>query len=409
LTSRLRAKHGVAIATAALLLLFGVWLDSTRTTQASVSLAAGPIGTHIDLLDSTTLMLQPRENLPPLAPAATVAAAPAPEAPRPRPPVSQERVIAPPPDRFVGETVPNAAPPKQLTDAPPTPGKGGTWAVMMGINNYPGSDHDLKSAVNDANDMDEALARFGVPSDHRLVMRDGQVSSSTMRASVDWLVRNAGPDSTAVFFYAGHVRKHGSSTEALVAADGSTMNDSELASRLSGLRAPRAWIAIAGCYGGGFTEVLKPGRVLTGAAPSNQLAYENSGFGRSYMVQYMVREAMIEGRAGSTAVEPAFQWADSALARDYPNRRPVEFDSASGFVDLRPAGAPPPNYSKPPAPSNAGTGSGGGSSGGGSPPPSTTTTTAPQDNCSLSFGLVKCQQGDPHEGNVGNIPRPSSP
>ncbi|MGI8683550.1 MAG: hypothetical protein ACR2MO_00340 [Acidimicrobiales bacterium] len=129
-------------------------------------------------------------------------------------------------------------------------------------------------------------------------------------------------------------------------ADGGLVEDRELGERLAHLTARRAWIAIVGCYGGGFTELLADGRILTGAAPADGLAYETSEFSRSYLVQYMVREAIIEQRAAGS-VQAAFLYAAAELAREHPGRAPVQVDMAGEPLDLRPA---PPAATPPPAP-----------------------------------------------------------
>lgn len=287
-----------------------------------------------------------------------------------------DRPIAPAPESFDAPAEPEEAPPAALNQFAGVVPSGGTWAVIIGINDYPGARHDLRSAVNDANDMSIALSRMGVPGDHQLVLRDRQASARSMRLATDWLRAHAGPDAVAVFFYAGHVRKT-DGREAMVAADGSLMSDAELAAKLDGLRARRAWIGIAACYGGGFTEVLKPGRVLTGASPANKLAYENSAFGRSYMVEYMVRQAMIENLAPET-IQISFAWARDAISRDYPGREPVQFDQGTGILDLRPPGAPAARRATTKAasptrsPSGGSSGGGGTSSGGGGTPPPAT-------------------------------------
>jgi Caspase domain len=272
---------------------------------------------------------------------------------------------------------------------------GGTWAVMIGINDYPGSSHDLRSAVADADDVDLALARTGVPADHRLVVRDGQASARVVALAADWLVAHASRDAVAVFFYAGHVRKESRTTEAVVASDGRTVTDADLARHLAPLQARRAWIGIAACYGGGFTELMAPGRVLTAAAAADELAYENPSFGRSYMVQYMVRQGMIEGRAGNS-VQAAFDYARTTIAAEHPGREPVELDGGGGPLVLTPPGASPAPVPAPrpasqpspqpapasnsprPAPSGSGTGSGTGNA-------------KPPDECTtLTLGWVHC-------------------
>lgn len=303
------------------------------------------------------------------------------------PPPAAEVAIAPPPPQFAEPPAPPAPPPPRLrspfADAVP---KGGTWAVMIGINDYPGGGHDLRSAVNDVHDVNEALARMGVPGDQRLLVRDRQATAEVIRTAVDWLVAHAARDATAVFFYAGHVRRLGGGTEAMVASDGHLVTDADLASRLRNLQAHRAWIGIAACYAGGFTEVLAPGRILTGAAKASDLAYENLDYGRSYLVEYMVRRAWLQGRTGPT-VQDAFGFARAELARDHPSRVPVQMDEAGEPLDLRPPGRrtaaaprsgsgsgssnpPPPPGSEEPPPS--------------SPPPE-------RDGCeNVTLQMVRC-------------------
>lgn len=311
---------------------------------------------------------------------AVTTAPPGPPAAVASPPADQP--IAPPPAEFEEVPAPAEPPPSALRNPAGTASGTGLWAVIIGINDYPGSRNDLRYALNDANDVNEALARFGVPGDHRLLIRNGQATAGVVLAAADWLVSHAGPQSTAVFFYAGHVRKASKSTEVIVGADGRTVTDAELAQHLAGLQARRTWLAIAACYGGGFSEALGPGRILTAAADADHLAYENSTYGRSYLVQFMVRQAMIEGAAPSS-VQASFAYAKSQIDQRYRGRSPVQYDAAGDPVDLRQQlvrAAPPPSSG----------GSGGGSTGG-SPSP---TTTAPPNGCrSLTLGIVTCNSG----------------
>jgi hypothetical protein len=217
------------------------------------------------------------------------------------------------PETFTGPPPP-AQPmaPQLVAAAAAAPSGGGVWAVVVGINDYPGSSHDLLSARNDASDMDAALARFQVPSQQRVALYDGGATSETIRRGLDWLSANAGPDATAVFFFAGHVRKLASHTEAMVGADGRTVSDADMARRLSGLRARHTWVVMAACYGGGFDEVLAPGRILTAAAASNQIAFESTDLHRSYLGEYLTYRALLQGNADGS-VEQAFAWALAGL------------------------------------------------------------------------------------------------
>jgi hypothetical protein len=265
--------------------------------------------------------------------------------------VPVESVIKTAPQRFTGSAPRRVQPPASMSDGAvsgQSNRQGGTWAVVIGVNDYPGTSNDLGSAVNDANDVIQALESLGVGGDHILALRDGQVTRSTMLQSISWLANKAAPSAVAAFFYAGHVRKTPYGNEEIVTSDGSAVSDSDLARALDRVQATRSWIGIAACYGGGFTEVLdKPGRVLTAASGANDEAYENTALGRSYMVEYMIRQAIIQNRASAT-VETAFNYAVQRISQEHPGREPVEYETGNGALDFRPPGAapsdPPPQY-----------------------------------------------------------------
>ena len=253
----------------------------------------------------------------------------------PPPPVvaAPDAPIAPPPEKFTGPAPVRVAPPVALQAAPVRQLQGGTWAVIVGINDYPGDANDLDYAVNDASDAVEALRSKGAD-EHLMFLRDGQVTPGVLQSAISWLTDHAGPDAVAVFYYAGHVKKERGS-EAIVTADGGSVTDSQLASWLRPLAARNMWITIAACYGGGFTELLAPGRVLTAAAGPDDVAYESSAFGRSYLGEYMIRRAMLQGAAGDT-VQSAFSWAHAKISQEYPGREPVQYDNSDGALSLRP-------------------------------------------------------------------------
>ena len=289
--------------------------------------------------------------------------------PAPPPASPDAKAIAPPPATFTGAAPVRVAPPRRLEAAAAPAVRAtdpGTWAVVVGINDYPGDQYDLSYAVNDASDAVQALEMQGVDESHIMFLRDGQVTVPVLHSAIDWLVNHAGPDAVSAFFYAGHVSKVNASTEELVTSDGGRIRDTQLASWFRPLAAKQAWFAIAACYGGGFNELLGPNRVLTAAAGPDDVAYESSLFQRSYFGEYMIRRAMIEGRSNDT-VQSAFSWASANLAQDYPERQPFELDQSDGHVNLRPAIAaatgasndasastPPPDSSSTPPPDSGG-------------------------------------------------------
>jgi len=275
----------------------------------------------------------------------------APESPPTSAGVVDRPIVAPPNFARTRGTAPRAS----RTTYASGPKEGGVWAVVIGIDDYPGTDADLRAAVADARDVDSALAAYGVPASHRLVLLDRQATADNIRGALAWMVNRASADSTAVFFYSGHVRQvagdpdHDGEAidEAIVAADGDNVYDGQVADLLRGLEARSAWLGIAACYGAGFDDALAPGRILTAAAGENDVAYENSSLGHSYMVEYMVHRAMLQGKAPAS-VQDAFAWARTQIARDYPNRQPAVLDRSRGPIVLGRPTAPTPD--RKPAP-----------------------------------------------------------
>lgn len=342
--ARLGTRFGIAVAAAA---LASVGLTVAEPTPAGTGSADRTVQAT-DARRADELLLRRRAVA---GRAATIA------------PATADVAIAPAPAQFDGPPQPAGPLPatlRRFLDGERHPG-GGVWAVIVGIDDYPGTRSDLRSAVADADDVDRALAAFGVPADRRVVLRDREASEHAIGVALDWLVANADADATAIFFYAGHGRRVTSARHSIVGSDGAAITDLALREGFRGLRAAQTWIGMAACYGGGFDELVTEGRLLTAAADANHLAYENPSYGRSYMVEFMVRRAMIEG-AATTSVQASYDYAASALGREHPNRTLYAVDASRGPIDLRhgrdPASAPRPTAaprevdSERPAPSD---------------------------------------------------------
>lgn len=301
------------------------------------------------------------------APAAAEPVAIEPPAPPPVAPPAVDAVpVVPPSEPLTGEVAPAAPVSRPFVQARSSqPGE--VFALIVGIDDYPGSAYDLDAAVADANTVDSALARFGVPAGNRVVLRNGQARRAVVVEAIQALVQRVGPGSTVVFAYAGHVQKLGPGSEAMIASDGKYLSDVDLAGLLAPSQAERMWLLIAACFAGGFTEALAPGRILTAASGPDSLAYESPQLGGSFLVHHMVREGWLEGRAG-TSVQEAFAHADARIAAINASWRPLQYDRSGGPMRFTGLGYSPPS----PPPPTAGSPSGSPSS---QPQPATTTTT----------------------------------
>ncbi len=329
--------------------------DTDVLSATRLEPAARAARSHSRML-SRLMQATEASNLQARSAAASAAAVPAPAEPT----TAVDRPIVAPPS-FTRPSKP-AKPLKALQPAA-GPKDGGVWALVVGIDDYPGNDADLSAGKADAREVDSALAAYGVPGARRVLLLDQQATADNIRSGLAWLAGRASSDATVVFFYSGHVRqvtgdadRDGEATdEAIVAADGDAVYDGEVAGIFRSLEARSAWIGIAGCYGSGFDDALASGRVLTAAAAETDLAYENSALGHSYLVEYMVHRAMLQGRA-SGSVQESFSWAQAQIAKDYPNRQPVMVDRARAPMVLgsRNQAAPPAQSAgEPPPPAPA--------------------------------------------------------
>jgi hypothetical protein len=73
--------------------------------------------------------------------------------------------------------------------------------LCIGINDYPGTQMDLKGCVNDAQDWKVALDRRGFTTE---LMLDGDASKKNMCDAMTRLVTDTGPDDVGVITYSGH-------------------------------------------------------------------------------------------------------------------------------------------------------------------------------------------------------------
>ncbi|MGH2723554.1 MAG: caspase family protein [Actinomycetota bacterium] len=222
--------------------------------------------------------------------------------------------------------------------------RGDRIAVIVGINDYPGEDGDLTAAVADARLVRRALVRMGFG---RIVfLLNGEATRDSILWSAEWLARRSRPGTVGAFFYAGHVRQVSGDPdgdgedvdEAIVGSDGRLLLDGELARALEGATGP-LWLAFASCYAAGFSDTAGPRRVSSYASDEESLAYESVALGHSFMVEYLVRRAMLG--AGITSVEGAHAHAWRQMRGDARRFRPLMDDRVRGTLELGAAGPPP--------------------------------------------------------------------
>lgn len=218
------------------------------------------------------------------------------------------------------------------------------WALLIGIDRASGAP-PLQGAVGDVRLLERALLAYGFDPGRITVLTDAQASRDAVLASIRRFAARVPPDAKAVFAFAGHTRRHGGENS-IVAADGRTIAAGTLAAALGRIRSP-LWVALPTCYAAGFSRsgIVGPDRVATFASSADARAYESVRLGHSFLFEYLVAQAMLDGRA-SGSVEEAFGYAERHLQRDHPRWVPLLDDRHPGEFTLGPP-IPPSSETRP--------------------------------------------------------------
>jgi len=148
------------------------------------------------------------------------------------------------------------------------------YALLVGIDDYPGSGSDLVGPVRDAAIMHEALTqRFGFDPANVVTLTDSEATRENIANGIVQHLGQAGPDGVAVFFYSGHGTQigdnigltgsldpepRGEGDEALYIygynQESSVLLDEELGFLIETIDAGRALVVVDACYSGEITR-----------------------------------------------------------------------------------------------------------------------------------------------------------
>ena len=142
---------------------------------------------------------------------------------------------------------------------------GGKYALVVGINDYPGAGSDLVGPTQDADLVAQTLIEsYGFDPQNVILLKDGEATRPNIAHGIVGHLGKAGPDGVAVFFYSGHGTRVGENIGYLDdEADGqddglyvygygqgsSVLLDEELGYLFSQLRG-RTFVAVDACFSG---------------------------------------------------------------------------------------------------------------------------------------------------------------
>jgi Uncharacterized protein containing caspase domain len=213
---------------------------------------------------------------------------------------------------------------------------GTKYAIVIGINDYPGDSSDLQYCVADAESMKQALTgKYGYPEGNIVFLTNGNANRASIESAITSLKAKVGKDDEVFFFFSGHGAKgkaddgDNENIDESIVIWGNDGNfdylwDGKLKQLFDGFATNRIIFAFDSCLSGGMTDLALTGRVINMACSESGVSYEFSDLGHGQFTYYFVVEGMISEKAdtnpkeGKITVEEAFDYAASNCVYQKP-------------------------------------------------------------------------------------------
>jgi hypothetical protein len=210
---------------------------------------------------------------------------------------------------------------------------GNKYAIVIGINDYPGEANDLQYCVNDANSMVEALVKYEYTNIQ--LITDENATRSNIKSAIDSIRLSISSGDEVFFFFSGHGAKGRADDGDKEAVDESIVIwgddgdfdylwDGELKKLFENFPTNRIIFVFDSCLSGGMTDLAAPGRVINMACSESGVSYEFSDIKHGQFTYYFTVEGMLNKKAdtntgdGSVTVEEAFDYAKANCVYQKP-------------------------------------------------------------------------------------------
>ena len=225
-----------------------------------------------------------------------------------------------------GKTVPTSA-----TGILGEPVQGKKYAIVVGINNYPGSSSDLQYTVADADEMSHVLiTTYGFSVSNVNELTDAAATKTAIYDAINAVKGQAVAGDEVVFFFSGHGAKGKANDYDRNNVDQSIVVnnengswgyiwDGELVQLFSGFGTNRIIFIFDSCLAGGMSVLNASGRVVNMACTANGLSYEGAswGGGHGQFTYYFAEQGMENGLAEKTDNTPGITDVTVEEAFDY--------------------------------------------------------------------------------------------
>jgi len=148
------------------------------------------------------------------------------------------------------------------------------WAVLVGINDYPGSSNDIPFSINEILSFRNTLLEGGNWLDsHIRVLTDSNATIDGVFNALKWLDENEDENDISIFYFAGHGSRNSSAE--FLKIYGGYISDVDLDAKLDDLEGSMV-VVLDSCFSGGFIEeVGERGRVVLTACQGDSVTYQD--------------------------------------------------------------------------------------------------------------------------------------
>ena len=209
---------------------------------------------------------------------------------------------------------------------------GKKYAIVIGINDYPGEANDLQYSVADAKSVDDVLlSKYGFSAENIQLLTNSECTRTAVYNAVNALKPQLTPQDELVFFYSGHGAKgkaadgdSSNNDQSIVVWNGTTdadgfafIWDGELKALFNDFPTNRIVFIFDSCASGGMSVLAKSGRIVNMACSASGYSYESStwGGGHGQFTYYFAIQGMLYANADTklkderVTVEEAFDYA----------------------------------------------------------------------------------------------------
>ncbi len=152
------------------------------------------------------------------------------------------------------------------------------WAVLIGLNNYPGTENDLPFSVTEITGFQNTLlGTKNWKQSNIKIITDTNATNASLITAIQWLDENEDSNDVSIFYFAGHGSCNSEGQEYIRLFD-ARITDIELDAQLDNLEG-QVIVILDSCKSGGFIEELhQKNRIILTACSKDELAYQDYNF-----------------------------------------------------------------------------------------------------------------------------------